>query len=628
MNSVSARTATLPTTLRPGLARTGLSWGRGMRDYPEMRRFGAISLVEGAINSVTIGNSTAAYSLGSSGATSLLVTDPRRDAYASPPQGVELVVPEAGRSAFSEPETFWAAAETSQFHDYAQQSRKMPLTAEPGLRGVCDGDDIESEVGTVHVLATPGRSAAAVSYVLDTDAGRVILTGDLLYGNGHLLDLHSLQDAVPEAAARGYHGYAARAGELILSLLRIAAIEPDLVLPAHGPAITRPNEAIAKLIGNLEGFLKLHFETDALRWYWGEESHRIRSRMVRQSLDVLPTAELRALPPDIAAIGNSRLIRSRTGAAFLIDAGDPMTLPTLRSMRKDGALQRLDGLWITHYHDDHTDYVNDVAEEFDCPVFYVEPVSQVIQEPRAFRLPCLPSRPIRDGTVVDHGTTLDWHEWRFTFEHFPGQTLYHGGLLATRDDGASYYFVGDSFTPTGLDDYCMQNRNLYGAGLGYEYCLNRLRALPRETWLLNQHVDPLFRFSSAQLDRMLGSVRERSGLLLQMCSWPDINYLVDESWATIHPYFAEAGVGEEVTLSVRVRNFALEPLAYRADWQTTDRAAFPPPSPLSRVVPPGETDVATVTLRAGDVGLHVIACDVRVDGRGLSATTEALLRVR
>ena len=86
------------------------------------------------------------------------------------------------------------------------------------------------------------------------------------------------------------------------------------------------------------------------------------------------------------------------------------------------------------------------------------PMSEVIGNPAAFRLPCLTTRPIPIENAKRDGETVRWNEWQFTFWNFPGQTLYHGGLVARRDDGQTYLFVGDSFTPSGMDDYCMQNR--------------------------------------------------------------------------------------------------------------------------------------------------------------------------
>ena len=587
-----------------------------------------LSFLEGTVNSVAIGSSAAAYALGPScqGATRLLVTDASRNSYRPPPDDVLLVVPEAEQHLFAEPEKFWMSAGAAQFHDYAQQSRKVPVTAHGRLLGVREGDEIDSEAGTIRVIDTPGRSSGAVSYVLDSEGTRVVLVGDLLYGNGLLLDLYCLQDAVPEANARGYHGYAARAGQLITSLLKVSALEPDVLLPAHGPAIFQAKGAIAGLVGNLESFLELHFETDALLWYWGAENHRVRSRAVRRPVQVMPLAELGERPPDISAFGTSRLIRSGTGGAFLVDAGDPVALPVLRSLRDHGAIDRLEGVWITHYHDDHTDYVNDVVEEFGCTAYHIAPVSEVIENPGGFHLPCLPSRAVR-GTALQDGSTMSWHEWQFTFEYFPGQTLHHGGFLATRDDGSSYYFVGDSFTPTGIDDYCMQNRNLFGAGLGYGRCLNRLRNLPAGTWLLNQHVEPLFRFSNKQIDLMLDSLTKRARLLEKMSPWPDVNYLVDESWSTIYPYASSLGVGDELILQLRVCNFAPNPLEYTAAWHLPEELGLQADWQGNSVIPPGETGEMRATLQARRAGLHVATCEVSLAALRLSMSTEALVRV-
>src|SRR5439155_16585862 len=98
--------------------------------------------------------------------------------------------------------------------------------------------------------------------------------------------------------ARGYHGYAARAGELIQSLRKIAARKPDVLVPARGPLIENPQQAINRLIGRLQALMASHFATDALRWYWGDDNLRIRSRTALDGrpVDSMPMAEQRPLP--------------------------------------------------------------------------------------------------------------------------------------------------------------------------------------------------------------------------------------------------------------------------------------------------------------------------------------------
>ncbi len=432
---------------------------------------------------------------------------------------------------------------------------------------------------------------------------------------------------MPEAKARGYHGYAARAGDLIQSLRKISEAKPDIILPVRGPAITDPKTSINRLIVRLQTFLASHFETDALRWYWGDENHAIRSRGVERSMNVMPMAEQAKLPGDITAIGNSRLIVSRTGAAFLVDAGYRKILPELQALRANGKINRLDGIWITHYHDDHTDYVNDVAKEFGSTVYFTEPMREVLDNPGAFRLPCLTTRPIRTKGSKRDGETLRWNEWEFTFWYFPGQTLYHGGLVARRDDGQTFLFVGDSFTPSGMDDYCMQNRNILRPGAGYEYCLRRIASLPRNTWLLNQHVEPMFRYSEVQIARMQKELVNRSLPLKEMAPWPDINYMTDESWTRMFPYGSTVSTGDIVELQLRITNHDPNRQTYRVKWNLP--SGWTAVSAEKDLTLNGRADGAvTLRARAGEKGLHILTADIAFGGRELNKWTEAIVRVR
>lgn len=64
---------------------------------------------------------------------------------------------------------------------------------------------------------------------MDLDGQRIAFTGDLIYGDGKLLDLYSLQDVISEAKMMAYHGYAARLAD-VASLNRLAAERPTLLV--------------------------------------------------------------------------------------------------------------------------------------------------------------------------------------------------------------------------------------------------------------------------------------------------------------------------------------------------------------------------------------------------------------
>ena len=219
-----------------------------------------------------------------------------------------------------------------------------------------------------------------------------------------------------------------------------------------------------------------------------------------------------------------------------------------------GHLKSIDGIFITHYHDDHTDYINEVVKEFRCPVYVTRELKDILENPAAYDLPCLTKDPIRNLTIMRDKQQMRWKEFSLTFYYFPGQTLYHDAVLFEKDNGEAVFFIGDSFTPSGIDDYCLLNRNLFHEGMGYFYCLDILKNLPEQILLCNQHVEPLFAFSDRQLEYMTNSLIERRAILTGLFPWDDINYGLDEQWARLYPYGQKASPGQTIDLSVKIFN--------------------------------------------------------------------------
>ncbi len=594
-----------------------------------------VRFIPGPVNGLLIGGKVLVYGDAGSrvhGVRHVLFTHARRDVvWAGAPavaEGAESIVPERERALFENPASFWERYETARFHDYSQVNTKVLREPMRVTRTVRGGDKLDLDGLAVEVIDTPGYTRGAVTYMIETGGKRIACTGDLIYGDGQLFDLSSLQDEVPESKTRGYHGYAARAGDLIESLRAVAARNPDVLAPARGPLVTNPKQAIASLISRLQALMASHFATDALRWYWGEESLAIRSRKALDGrpVDSMPMAEQRPLPPWAVATGNSRVLLSKTGEAFVIDAGYKGLRPKLDELAAANQVKTVEGIWITHYHDDHTDYAQELADRYHCPVYFTARMQDVLERPQDYRLPCLTTAPITSGRPQPDGSRMRWHEFQFTFYYFPGQTLYHGGLLVERDGGGSLFFAGDSFTPSGIDDYCLQNRDFIHEGEGYLYCLRVLDRLPPGTWIINQHVDPTFQFSAEQMSRMRSELELRASLLKQLAPWPDPNYAIDESWAAIAPYGSRVNTGGRVTLQLRIRNHSLREETYRVKWNL--------PAGLKLVqadrdirIPARKDGVARVVLAADAPGLHVVTAGIDFAGRSLPEWTEALVRV-
>ena len=173
----------------------------------------------------------------------------------------------------------------------------------PGADTVRPGQVVSWAGVPIRVLAAPGYTAGAVSYLISLDGKTIAFTGDLIYGDGKILDLYSLQQAIPEAKEDAYHGYAGRLGELVASLQRLAAEKPDLLVPARGPVINHPSEAINNLLLRVRALYANYLSTDALRWYRGDASIVAKARRVlgpHATVDWMPMAE----NPGAAGLGH------------------------------------------------------------------------------------------------------------------------------------------------------------------------------------------------------------------------------------------------------------------------------------------------------------------------------------
>jgi acetyl esterase/lipase/glyoxylase-like metal-dependent hydrolase (beta-lactamase superfamily II) len=528
----------------------------------------SVGLIPGSVNGVVIernGHRLVVYGDPSGSvhqADMVLFTHSRRDVTWAGrglvERGAKAIVSEAEASMFAETPDFWQALLTARFHDYQQQTTKVPVTPLNIGRTVSDGDTIQWQDLSLKVIGTPGYTRGAVSYVADIDGIKYAFVGDTIYGDGHLLDLYSLQDAITDVKIRGYHGYAGRIGELIASLRAISALEPDLLIPARGPVIREPQVAITRLIGRLQAAYRNYLSISAGHYYFKGSYDPLAERALGTPHNVpwQPFATtIEDNPPSwMVPIQNSRLLLSDSGAGWLIDCGSQTIIDEIKKVRDTGRLTSIEGLFITHYHDDHTDKIRELRAVFPCPVYVTPLVEDVLKHPHAYRLPAMTDQAIADLTVVPDRHTRRWREFQLTFYDYPGQTLYHDALLVEHDNGEKLFFLGDSFTPSGIDDYCLLNRNLMHEGDGYLYCLDVLETLPADCLLINEHVGPAFRFDAPQLAHMRNVLTQRKKLLTDLFPWDEANYGIDERWARIYPYGQAARPGQTVEMEVRILN--------------------------------------------------------------------------
>jgi hypothetical protein len=276
-----------------------------------------------------------------------------------------------------------------------------------------------------------------------------------------------------------------------------------------------------------------------------------------------------------------------------------------------------------HYLDDHTEKIKALLKTFPARCSSRHGGRRRASTP-AYDCP-LTTESITDCTVVPDATR-DVARVSVNFYDYPGQTLYHSALLVEHDNGERLFFLGDSFTPSGIDDYCLLNRNLMHEGEGYLRCLDILATLPDNCMLVNEHVSPVFQFDAPQLALMRKTLAERKASW-QSCSLGRRQLRHRRAVGSDYPYGQPA---DRATWSeVRIRNHSDRAHEYTVTPHAPDGVRVEPPSARLRVEPRTEGVIAVrIGVPASAIpSACVITADVAFDGWNLRHWCEALIEI-
>ena len=472
--------------------------------------------------------------------------------------GTKIVVPAEEREFFANPAKYWKDDNLFRVYRDFRQQRLMLVAPVNVDTTLSDGDTIDFGQATIRAIATPGHTDGSLSYHVEVDGRRLVFCGDCLYDEGKLWDLFSLQHGFAKGERRigGYHGFMGDRWRLIESLRQIKQLQPEVLVPSHGRLMDHPAQAIDRLAQQLERCYENYVAISALRHYFPELFTEYAGRSgqmpIRQGIE--PPACLRHF-------STTWMLISKTGAALVMDVGNPGVVENLKKMLARNEIQRIEGLWVTHYHFDHTEGIPEFQRQFDCPCFAEKRLAEILINPRPWRLPCLAAEPIRVQHPLEDGHTWQWHEFKLTAFFFPGQTLYHDALFV-EGNGLRMLFVGDSFTMAGIDDYCTFNRNWLGRSVGFQYCLSLVEKL-RPTHIFNCHVDDAFTFTSEEVQFMRENLDRREELFGELMPWDHANFGLDASWVRCHPYQQKVHPGAKARVEVVVTNHSPKPQRVR-----------------------------------------------------------------
>ncbi|MFN8491166.1 MAG: MBL fold metallo-hydrolase [Caldilineaceae bacterium] len=459
--------------------------------------------------------------------------------------GTRIGVPALERPWFAAVETFWADPQM-RWHLYNIHPHNLMLAESIAVHDVYqDGDQFQWGAAKLTVFATPGHTDGSVSYLVEVDGQRFIFCGDALYAPGQLWDLYSLQKQ--DQTPTDYHGFLGDRKRLLQSLDKLVALQPHALIPTHGAIMREPAQAVELFRERLAEAYDKYVAISALRhyfpWVFTDFAERTDHMSIRAGKPV---------PDFLRHIGTSWIVIAENKEALVMDCGSPEILQGIQQLQINGEIAQVTTCWVTHYHDDHVDALPEFQAAFPCPTYADPVVADVIENPRAFRLACISPAVARIDHRTQDGESWTWNEFRLTAYTFPGQTYYHGGLLV-EGHGLRLFFSGDSFTMAGIDDYCMGNRNLLGAGVGYDRCLARMAEL-QPTHIFNCHVNVAFDFTLDEIAFMRANLAEREKLYTALVPWDHANYGLDEHWVRCMPYEQDVVAGQTVHLRVAFTN--------------------------------------------------------------------------
>jgi len=542
----------------------------------------------------------------------------------------KITAPAAERRLFEAPDDYWAAPESRWNllirHVPYHVTHTEPI---PVHTAVKDGDEFDWCGFRIRVLSTPGWTDGAVTYLVEPPDrnSRVAFVGDLVFGDGRLVELYPLQHFEERGQGRvgDYHGWLGSAAAVLAGLDRVLAHCPSVLAPAHGRPIPRPEQAVNALRERLRRLYANYASVSALRWYFPEYFGEWGA-----GEDAVPQQATYPPPPDVRHVqAQTWMLVSSSRRALLMDPCSEQAVSAAAALLDAGEIASIDGIWITHFHSDHTGAVNRARERFRCPVFTEEHVAAVLTTPESWLLTCLAPEPIHIDRSLPHGASWRWENFTLTAWHLPGQTLYHGGLSAVGDDGTHYLFVGDSFTPTGIDDYCMWNRNFLGRDHGFHACLRLVRQL-NPTFMFNPHVNVAFRFSQEAIRHIDRALVERARLIRQVTPWPHADFATDEYWVHCYPYEQRVAPGDRALVAVHVRNAAARQALVRAALHLPKRTGWQVEPAEMAALCPGGAEIRldfTVQAPAETAGRFVLPVSIHFGKRFLGRCREAIVRV-
>lgn len=506
--------------------------------------------------------------------------------------GIATYAPHFERHLFSDVDQHWQQRNVDDNYNVRQDRFSLlysvPLTGtlEDYTRHIIDDQTFE-------IVPTPGHTPGSIT-ILTWLAGELLaFTGDLIAAPGKVGSL-----AATQWTYMGLEGVMSS----MLSLLDLAERQPDLLLPSRGVVMRDPQTAIDLLVKRLKVLLHLH---------------KAHPRAMPYLLEHYPRP-YRAITPHLLfntlSLANTYLVLSKSGKAIMFDFGYDMFTGladgtdlgsrrpwaySLRSLKRDFGVERIDVLMPTHYHDDHVAGFNLIRRMEGAQVWVADTFAPILENPQHYDLPCLWYEPILVDRRLPLETPIQWEEYTLTLHALPGHTRYAVAIFL-EVDGNRVLITGDQYTSASGNCEHPNPSYVYANRFAADDFV-RSAALYRRLapdLILFGHCDPLWT-SPDYFERLdaLGAATEQIHQDLLMDNAPNDDVLV-----SIMPYQVVTEPGNTFEVEIEVSN------PYPFTTQAHMLLVLPPGLSIPQVQRTDKTLVLPLdALAAGSVKLTLLA---------------------
>jgi glyoxylase-like metal-dependent hydrolase (beta-lactamase superfamily II) len=556
--------------------------------------------------------------------TDVLITHHHRDQVQGLPRaaaaGIRIWVPTTERDLFDRVDEHWQRRTLTNYYDLRQD--RFSLLEPVQVTGVVP------EYGTrrfggfdITTTPTPGHTLGSVSYLAEVAGVRLAFTGDLIYGPGQVWSV-----AATQWSYSGVEGVQAT----VLSLYELAEHAPDLVLPSHGRPIDDPPRAFALLEGRLRALGDSRRDTPWDLRAWHQRPYEAVSPHLLRNMTSLAT---------------TYVLLSGSGTALFVDFGYDMIcglpdgsdrssrrpwLASLRSLRRDHGVDRVEVAVPTHFHDDHVAGFNLLRDVEGTEIWAEHSIADIIAAPHRHDLPCLWFDPIPTDRVLETGRPFRWREYELTLHPLPGHTR-HAVAVEVEVDGRRVLATGDQQTTTwepGVRTELLNVQYKNRFDVDDFVASARLYQRLRPDLILSSHWGPR-RVTDDYLEHLLDKAEELARLHRELLPLSEVDFGTEGFGARIYPYQASVRPAQPLDVEVEVVNPFAWPETVAVEMVLPTGWTCSPPTAGTEL--PGKgTGRLRFTVRPPDRGRWPrtrIAADLRVGSRRFGQHAEALVDV-